>query len=74
MKDAGPPPASLRVGRLLVGGVRLAVKIVPASLRKRIEDRIFYGIFNQTRVMNDNYGWRPGQPASYTTRRTKPRE
>ena len=24
-----------------------------------IEDRIFYGIFNVTRVMNDHYGWRP---------------
>ena len=29
------------------------------SLLRRIENRVFYAIFQSTRVTNDNYGWKP---------------
>ena len=28
-------------------------------VRKTLEQRIFYAIFQVTRVTNDHYGWRP---------------
>ena len=31
------------------------------SLLRRIEDRIFYAVFQSTRVTNDHYGWKPSQ-------------
>lgn len=66
-------PAML-AGRAVVGGLRLAGRVVPRRLRQAVVDRIFYGIFNTTRVMNDNYGWRPGEEASYTTTGPAPRK
>ena len=33
-------------------------RVCAKSLRT-IEDRIFYAIFQLTRVTNDHYGWRP---------------
>jgi len=39
--------------------VRLLKRITPPRLRRFAEDRIFYAIFNSTRVTNDAYGWRP---------------
>lgn len=73
MPEPEASPALL-VGRVVVGGVRLAGRLVPRRLRQAITDRVFYGIFNTTRVMNDNYGWRPGEEASYTTRGPAPRK
>ena len=34
---------------------RLGAKAVPVALRKRVEDRFFYAVFNLTRVTNDHY-------------------
>ena len=31
------------------------------SLLRRIEDRIFYVVFQSTRVTNDHYGWKPSE-------------
>jgi len=41
-----------RVGRRV--GARL-----PRFVSRNLEDRVFYVIFNLTRVTNDAYGWRP---------------
>lgn len=30
-------------------------KLVPASVRKRLDDRFFYAVFQLTRVTNDDY-------------------
>lgn len=72
MADQSSSPAMM-AGRALLGGARLASRLVPRRLRQVIEDRIFYGIFNTTRVMNDNYGWRPGDAESSTTTGPAPR-
>jgi uncharacterized membrane-anchored protein len=34
---------------------RIGAKALPSQLRKRLEDRFFYAIFNLTRVTNDHY-------------------
>lgn len=49
----------MMVGRAVIGGLKTAGRLLPERIRRGIEDRIFYGIFNVTRVMNDHYGWRP---------------
>ena len=36
------------------------------GLLRRIENRIFYAIFQTTRVTNDNYGWKPSPKDSKT--------
>lgn len=40
----------------------LVARLVPAGLRKRLSDRVFYAVFHSTRVTNDAYGWRPPDP------------
>jgi hypothetical protein len=45
--------------RLAVRFARRAVRTLPAPLRRMLEDRVFYAVFQSTRVTNDNYGWRP---------------
>ena len=39
--------------------VRAVARVVPARLKKRVEDGVFHYIFQKTRVENDAYGWRP---------------
>ena len=34
-------------------------RLLPDSLRRRLEDRVFFSVFQVTRVTNDAYGWRP---------------
>jgi hypothetical protein len=34
---------------------RIGAKVIPKGLKKRLEDRFFYAIFNLTRVTNDHY-------------------
>lgn len=48
--------AVLRVGRAVV-------RRVPPRLRRALDDRLFFAIFQVTRVENDAYGWRPERPA-----------
>ncbi len=59
-------PRAMLIGRVVIGSVRVTLQVMPARLRRALEDRIFYGIFNVTRVMNDSYGWRPEEPAGYS--------
>lgn len=44
-------------GALRVG--RAVVRRLPARVRRGLDDRLFYAIFQVTRVENDAYGWRP---------------
>ena len=55
----GERRSALAVGKAVISGLKAAGRLLPSRLRRGIEDRIFYGIFNVTRVMNDHYGWRP---------------
>jgi hypothetical protein len=64
-----------RLSHALAGGVhRLGtalVRLLPRGVVKNVEDRVFYVIFQRSRVENDAYGWRPtspGGPASYRVR------
>jgi len=55
-----------RLSHALAGGVhRLGttlVRLLPPGVVKHVEDRVFYVIFQRTRVENDAYGWRPTSP------------
>lgn len=66
-------PVLLRVADLAVAAGRGAWGRLPARVRKGLEDRVFYAIFQVTRVENDAYGWRPEDPgrpdAPHDTRR-----
>lgn len=43
----------------MVRVARAAGRALPPGVRRRIDDRVFYAVFNLTRVTNDAYGWRP---------------
>lgn len=47
------------IADVVVGAGRVVSRALPARVKKRVEDRIFYAIFQVTRVTNDAYGWRP---------------
>lgn len=51
-------PAEL-VARVVVGVGRAVVRRLPPSLKKNLDDRFFYAVFQSTRVTNDAYGWTP---------------
>ena len=44
--------------------LRTAVVSILKRVGKKLEDRIFYAVFQVTRVTNDAYGWDPQQEAS----------
>ena len=56
----GKRSAGMAVGRALLGLGRLVQPLVPAPLRRAIEDRFFGAIFQVTRVTNDHYD-QPGE-------------
>ena len=49
----------MALGRVAVGLGRIGARVLPASVRRHLDDRFFYSVFNVTRVTNDAYGWRP---------------
>jgi hypothetical protein len=51
--------APLLIAEATVRVVRAVARVVPARLKKRVEDGVFHYIFQKTRVENDAYGWRP---------------
>jgi hypothetical protein len=55
-------PWALRLAEAVVGAARAIGRRVPRSVRRSVEDRVFYVIFQRTRVENDAYGWRPSTP------------
>jgi len=59
---------SLTLARAVVRVGRVSWSALPAAARKSLEDRVFYAIFQKTRVENDAYGWRPPQPGEPTER------
>lgn len=46
---------SEQLARALFLPLRLARQLVPHAVRARLEDRLFYAIFQVTRVTNDAY-------------------
>ncbi len=57
------PERAERLARGLVRAARAGARVLPEGARKRLEDRVFYAVFNLTRVTNDAYGWRPPERA-----------
>jgi hypothetical protein len=55
MAERGP----LLVAETAIAAARAVSRVLPARVKKRIEDGIFHFIFQKTRVENDAYGWRP---------------
>lgn len=49
----------LSLADLLCDPMRWLGRLIPRRLRACIEGRVFYAVFNSTRVTNDAYGWRP---------------
>lgn len=43
------------MAKALILPVRALARLVPAPLRARLEDRVFYAVFQMTRVTNDAY-------------------
>ena len=43
---------------------KVGLKAVPQRIRKNIDDRFFYAIFNLTRVTNDHYPERDDNPGT----------
>jgi hypothetical protein len=54
--------AHLLLADALVVTARAVGRVLPKRVMKGIEDRVFYAIFQRTRVENDAYGWRPDVP------------
>ena len=44
---------------------RAVLRLVPAGIRRRIDDRFFYAIFHMTRGTNDHYP-QPAEPEADT--------
>ena len=47
------------VARVALGVGRAMIRRLPDKLKKNLDDRFFYAIFQTTRVTNDAYGWTP---------------
>ena len=68
--DADAAPSSRRgrvirhVAEGLHAGGRALVRALPRTVVRAVEDRVFYAIFQKTRVENDAYGWRPPPPGA----------
>jgi hypothetical protein len=60
-EETGSPPRGVIMGlaraTLVVG--RGLGRLLPAPIRRQVEDRVFFSVFQVTRVTNDAYGWRP---------------
>ena len=50
------------ISRVAIRAARRVARALPESVRRRVDDRVFYAVFNLTRVTNDAYGWRPSDP------------
>jgi hypothetical protein len=69
--DHDADTATSRRARLIHGvaeglhaGGRVLVRVLPRGILRAVEDRVFYAIFQKTRVENDAYGWRPPPPGA----------
>ncbi|MFZ5475760.1 MAG: hypothetical protein ACOZNI_03200 [Myxococcota bacterium] len=52
----------LLVADAAIATARAIGRVLPKRVVKSLEDRVFYAIFQRTRVENDAYGWRPDAP------------
>ena len=50
---------SLRLARLVIGLGKRVGRMLPSPVRERLENRVFFSVFQVTRVTNDAYGWKP---------------
>jgi hypothetical protein len=53
-------------GRLIFGAGRRLMAVLPMGAVRALENRLFYSVFQVTRVTNDAYGWRPDTPGGGT--------
>lgn len=54
------PKTAHRIAQLAMFPLRAAARAMPARWRTGLEDRLFYAIFQMTRVENDAYPRREG--------------
>lgn len=66
------PSRADRMAALCVSAARAAWRALPARARKGVEDRVFWAVFQRTRVENDAYGWRPPPPGGSRTTPDEP--
>ena len=62
------------VADLTIAAGRALSRALPRRVKKMVEDRIFFAIYQKTRVENDAYGWKPppSDSAPTDTPRTPP--
>ena len=53
-------------GRVIFGAGRRLLAVLPTRAVRALENRLFYSVFQVTRVTNDAYGWRPDTPGGGT--------
>lgn len=58
----GPGGGAVFAARALLAAGRVATRLLPQGVRRRLEHRFFGAVFQVTRVTNDAYGWRPSEP------------
>ena len=62
---------SERLARVGMATLEAVARRLPRGLKKNMEDRLFYAIFQVTRVTNDAYGWRPPPPGGSPPERSE---
>ena len=60
--ETGEGSRTPRLAEAAIGAVRLVARVIPAGVKRRVDDGVFHYIFQKTRVENDAYGWRPDTP------------
>ncbi|MCB9762648.1 MAG: hypothetical protein H6739_22805 [Alphaproteobacteria bacterium] len=60
------PHRARRIARALFTPARALARALPEPARRAIDDRLFYAIFNLTRVTNDAYPPKDASPGAAT--------
>jgi hypothetical protein len=61
-RGSGRHRLGLALGRVVFGLGRRVLAALPGGAVRALEDRLFYSVFQVTRVTNDAYGWKPEAP------------
>ena len=61
------------VADLTIAAGRVLSRAMPRRVKKMVEDRIFFAIYQKTRVENDAYGWKPPEAPAEPVSPPEPR-
>ena len=69
MDESTPKTWQRKLSRVVFRLGRSVGTRLPRIVSRNFENRVFYAIFNVTRVTNDAYGWRPTDQEDAESRR-----